>query len=173
MEKSQLLKNVQRYRETPKGVLTNMYGKMKSRREVEFTLKEFQNRYINDKKFIRLHSEWMSSGKNKMKKPSLDRISNKKGYTVKNTHMLTWAENRYKQTMERRSRKGSVIQYLNGKQIAKFRSQREAVRQTGISQGNMSEQMNGKRPHVEGFIFKFESEVIGNIYENPELLKDK
>ncbi len=170
MDKSQLLKNTQKYRETPKGVLTNMYSKMRSRREVEFTLQEFQDRFLNDKKFKRLHKEWLGSNKDKMKKPSLDRISNKKGYTVSNTHMLTWAENRHKQTIERRSRKGSVIQYLNGKQIAKFRSQREAVKQTGISQGNMSEQMNGKRPHCEGFVFKFEREVIGNIHENKELL---
>jgi hypothetical protein len=141
---------------------------MKSRREVEFTLQEFQDRFIGDKKFKRLHSEWLGSGKDKMKKPSLDRISNKKGYTVMNTHMLTWAENRYKQTMERRSRKGSVIQYLNGKKIAKYKSQREAVRQTGISQGNMSDNMNGKRKHVEGFVFKFECEIIGNIHQNKE-----
>lgn len=173
MEKSQLLKNTQKYRETPKGILTNMYNKMKSRREVEFTLLEFQDRYLEDKKFIRLHTEWLGSGKDKMKKPSLDRISNKKGYTVGNTHMLTWAENRHKQVMERRSRKGSVVQYLNGKEVAKFRSQKEAVKKTGISQGNMSEQMNGKRLHVEGFTFKFEAEVIGNIYENPELQKNE
>jgi hypothetical protein len=171
MEKQQLLENTKKYRGTPKGVLTNMYGKMKSRRIVEFTLDEFHDRFLTDNKFIRLHKEWIKSGKDKMKKPSLDRISNKKGYTVKNTHMLTWAENRHKQVMERRSRKGSVIQYLNGKEIAKYRSQREAVRQTGISQGSMSEHMNGKRPHVEGFIFKFESEVIGSIYENKELLE--
>ena len=40
MEKSKLLENTQRFRETPKGVLTNMYHKMKSRRKVEFTLKK-------------------------------------------------------------------------------------------------------------------------------------
>ena len=161
MDKSQLLKNTQKFRETPKGVLTNIYHKMKSRRDVEFSLKDFHDRFLNDKKFIRLHKEWIDNGKNKMKKPSLDRISNKKGYTVENTHMLTWAENRHKQIMERRSRKGIVIQYLNGVKVAKYRSQREAVRKTGISQGNMSSCLNGKRKHCEGFVFK---------YENPELL---
>ena len=147
-----------------------MYHKMKSRNSVEFSLKEFHDRFLNDKTFVRLFNEWISSGKDKMKKPSLDRISNKLPYTIRNTHMITWAENRHKQVMERRSRKGRVIQYLNGEQIAIYRSQRDAVLKTGISQGNMSEHMNGKRPHVEGFTFKFESEVIGNIYENPELL---
>ena len=172
MVKSKLLENTQKFRETPRGVLTNMYHKMKSRREVEFTLKDFHDRFLSDKKFLRLHKEWTDSGRNKMKKPSLDRISNKKGYTAKNTHMLTWAENRHKQVMERRSRKGRVIQYLSGKEVAIYKSQREAVLKTGVSQGNLSEHMNGKRNHVEGFTFKFEAEVIGNIYENSELLRE-
>ena len=168
MEKSKLLKNTQKFRETPKGVLTNMYHKMKSRRDVEFTLDDFHKRFLSDKKYLRLHKEWLESGKDKLKKPSIDRISNKKGYTVDNTHMITWAENRYKQVMERRSRKGVVIQYLNGVEIARFRSQRDAAKQTGISQGNLSSHMNGKRTHVCGFVFKFESEIT---HQNPELLK--
>ena len=75
--------------------------------------------------------------------------------------------------MERRSRKGRVIQYLNGEEIAIYKSQKEAVLKTGVSQGNLSEHMNGKRNHIEGFTFKFEAEAIGNIYENPELLNDE
>lgn len=167
---SKALENTQRFRETPKGVLTNMYHKMKSRNTVDFSLQEFHDRFLNDKKFIRLFNEWIASGKDKIKKPSLDRISNKKHYTVRNTQMITWGENRHKQTMERRSRKGRVIQYLNGKEIAIYKSQREAALKVGVSQGNLSEHMNGKRPHVKGFTFKFESEVMGNIHENPELL---
>ena len=46
MGKLKLLENTQRFRETPKGVLTNMYHKMKSRREVEFTLKDFHDRFL-------------------------------------------------------------------------------------------------------------------------------
>ena len=53
----------------------------------------------------------------------------------------------------------------------KFRETPKAVLKTGVSQGNLSEHMNGKRNHVEGFTFKFEAEVIGKIYENEELLK--
>jgi hypothetical protein len=172
MDKLKLLENTRKFRETPKGVLTNMYHKMKSRNIVDFSLKDFHDRFLTDKKFIRLFNEWIKSGKDKMKNPSLDRISNKKHYTVENTHMITWAENRHKQVMERRSRKGIVIQYLNGVEVARYKSQREAVIKTGISQGNMSEQMNGRRPHCEGFVFKFQSQIIGNIYQNPELLKD-
>ncbi len=166
MEKSKLLKSTQNYRKTPKGVLTNMYHKMKSRREVEFSLSEFHERYLCDPKFLRLHEEWIKSGMDKMKKPSLDRISNKKGYTVSNTHMITWAENRHKQVMERRSRKGCVLQFLNGEVVAEYKSQKEAVSKTGISQGNMSEVLNKKRAHCNGFVFVYKS----NTHQNPELI---
>lgn len=166
---SKLLENTRKFRSTPKGILTNMYHKMKSRREVEFTLLDFHLRFLNDKKFIRLHLEWISGGMDKMLKPSLDRISNKLGYTVKNTHMLTWAENRHKQTMERRSRKGVVIQFLSGVEVNRFKSQRLASINTGIAQGNISNVLNGKRPHAEGFTFKFLSEI--QINQNPELLE--
>lgn len=163
---SRLLENTKRYRETPKGVLTNLYHKMKGRRGVEFSLQEFHSKYLLDKQFLRIHSEWLKSGKDKNKKPSVDRINNKYGYYMDNIHIITWGENRHKQTMERRSRKGAVLQFLGGYLIAEYKSQREAVMKTGISQGNMSSVLNGKRPHCEGYTFKYKNEI----HQNPELL---
>lgn len=139
-----------------------MYGHMKTRHPVSFTLAEFHKRFLNDKKFNRLFSEWAKGGYSKKLKPSLDRVNHTKPYTVENTQMMTWADNRFKQTMERRSRKGVVIQFKGGCEIARYRSQREAVRQTGLSQGLISEVLNGKRNHTGGYQFK---------YENPELLE--
>ena len=151
-----------KFRETPKGVLTNMYDHMRRRHPISFSLKEFHDRFLKDNKYLRLHSEWLAKGKKKGLRPSLDRISNKGNYTIENTHMITWAENRFKQTMERRSRKGEVYQLLNGKVVAKYKSQREAVKATGLNQALVSAVLNGKRSHTGGFQF---------IYSNPELLK--
>ncbi|MFH1327370.1 MAG: hypothetical protein ABIH76_00735 [Candidatus Bathyarchaeota archaeon] len=103
------------------------------------------------------------SNYNKQLKPSLDRIDCKKGYTVKNTQMITWAENRYKQSLDgRRGRKGVVLQLLGEKIVARYSCQREAVKKTGLSQGCMSMVLNGARQTTGGYKF---------IYENPELLK--
>ena len=154
------MKNTQRWRKTKRGLLTNLYNKLKIRHRTEFDL-EFLHAFAECQKFNRLYEEWVKSGYHKQLKPSIDRIDNKKGYTQKNIHWLTWAENRYKQTMERRSRKGKVCQLVAGKVIKVYRSQREAIRQTGLSQGNMSECLNGKRKYCGGYEW---------IYENKDLL---
>lgn len=157
-----LLANTRRYRKTKKGVLTNMYRHMVGRHNVDFTLQDFHDRFLVDKKFNRLFSEWKKNQYQKQFKPSLDRIDKNKSYSVGNTQMLTWAENRYKQTMERRTRKGAVLQLMGNKIIKRFISQRQAVLLTGISQGNMSSVLNGKRETAGGYKF---------IYESPDLLK--
>ncbi len=160
-----LLENTRRFRKTPKGVLTNMYSKMKSRNFVEFTLREFHSMFLNDKKFIRIFREWEKSNYNKQFKPSIDRIDNKKSYLMSNIQMMTWAENRYKQSKfdGKRGRKPAVYQMLGDKVIKRFYSQRHVVSELGISQGCLSMVLNGKRTTVSGYNF---------IYENPELIKD-
>ena len=156
-----LLENTRRWRKTRRGVITNLFSKLKERNIVEFNL-GWLHEFADCKKFERLFIEREKSGYRKEFKPSLDRISNKSGYLKKNVHWLTWAENRYKQTMERRCRKGRVIQMQGDKVIKIHRSQRRAVIDTGISQGCMSECLNKKRQTAGGYNW---------LYENPELLK--
>jgi len=162
-----LLENTRRYRKTQKGVLTNMYSHMKSRHTINFSLKEFQEMFLYDNKFLKLYNEWGKNNYNKQFKPSLDRIDCKKGYLKNNVQMLTWAENRFKQSAldGKRGRKPRVIQMLGNKIIKIYQSQRHAVKELGISQGNLSSVLNNKRQTTMGYKF---------IYETPELLdKDK
>jgi len=159
-----LLENTLRYRRTKKGVLTNMYHHMKSRHNIDFSLQEFHSMYLTDRKFIRLFNDWTKSNYNKQLKPSLDRIDNRKHYYAGNINMMTWAENRFKQAKldGKRGRKPKVIQMLGNKVIKVFMSQRHAVKELGLSQGNLSEVLNGKRKTIDGYAF---------VYEDKELLK--
>jgi hypothetical protein len=159
---SKLLENTRRWRKTKRGVVTNIYSKMKERNDVDFDL-EWLHEFAKLKKFDRLFLEWEKSGYNKQFKPTIDRILRSKGYTKKNIQWLSWAENRYKQTMERRSRKGPVLQMMGSLIIAKYGSQRLAVKATGISQSNISECLNGKRKTAGGYSW---------IYEHQELLEE-
>lgn len=159
--KEKLLENTRRWRRTKRGLVTNLYGKMKSRHPVDFEL-VWLHEFAICKKFDRIFSEWESSGYRKEFRPSIDRISNKKGYLKKNVQWLTWSENRYKQTMERRCRKGKIVQMQGDKVITVHRSQRQAVIDTGIQQGNISACLSGKRETAGGYNWK---------YPNPELLE--
>lgn len=132
---------------------------------VHYSLNELHERFLNDKKFIRLFKEWVKSGYNMQLKPSIDRINYKKNYYIDNIHILTWAENRYKQRMEFKGiRARRVFQILNGGVVKTFKSVSDTVKKTGIHQGNLSSCLHGKRNHVAGYEWS---------YENPELLNGK
>ena len=150
-----LLENTRRWRKTKRGLVTNLYHKLKGRNKVDFDL-YYLHGFSDCRKFNRLYQEWVKSNYNKQFKPSIDRISNKTHYTKRNIQWLTWAENRYKQTMERRSRKGKVAKMMGDKVVKVYPSQRQAVIETGLSQGNMSEALNGKRELCGGYKWKYE-----------------
>jgi hypothetical protein len=169
MTNLKLLENTTRYRKGKKGVVTNIYHHMKSRHEIDFDL-NYMHEFSKCKKFDRLFNEWVSAGYNKQFKPTIDRINHKLPYLKTNIQWLTWAENRFKQTMERRCRKGAVLQLLGDEVIQRYDSQRQAVIITGISQGNLSMALTGKRKYCGGYIWKYDIEIIGNIYKNTELL---
>lgn len=160
MDNSKMNANTARFRKTKRGLVTNLYHKMKSRHPVELTLEELHE-FANCKKFDRLYNEWVDSGYSKQYKPSIDRVSNKKGYLKGNIQWMTWSENRHKQTMERRSRNGPVIQMMGDKVIQIFKSQREAVMKTGIAQSGISAVLNGKYKTSGGYNF---------VYQNADLL---
>lgn len=164
-----LLKNTERYRKTKKGVLTNIYNHQKNRNIVEYSLKEFQDRFIDDKTFKKLYDEWVKHNYNKQYKPTIDRIDCFGTYNFKNIHWLSWADNRYKQRMElKRIRSRKVLMLKDGEVVREFNSQRQAIIETSLSQGNLSSCLNGRRKYCGGYEWKYKDEVIGNIYDNKE-----
>lgn len=164
------MNGTEKYRKTPKGVLTNLHNKMKERSikrgmdMPDFTLIEFHSKYLNDTKFNRLFVEWELSGYQKNKKPSVDRINNKLPYTLRNINFMTWGDNRFKQSMERRVRgKYNSLMKKDGVLINVFKSVRDAVRKTGLNQSGISCCLVKKYKHTGGF--EFEYDLIGNIHQ--------
>ena len=154
---------VEKYKRSPKGILTVLYSKMKERTkqkglpEIDFTLKELHQRYLNDKHYLDLCEKWMESGFDKYFKPSIDRINPDGGYTKDNIQMVTWGENRRKGDKENAERiTTAVVMYtMEGKKIKEFESIKDAVKETGISQGLITMCCQGKRNHTNGYRFKY------------------
>lgn len=162
------MNSTQKFRKTKRGILTNSYSKQKTRKEVFYSLKELHEKFINDHRFNRLFNEWEKSNYNKELKPTIDRINCKIGYHLDNIHCLTWKENRYKQRMETNIfRAKEIVCIKNGVVVNSFKSVSDAVRKTGIMQGNISSSLTGKRKTCGGYSWAYK-----NIYENPELLND-
>lgn len=160
---SQLLKNTSNYRKTPKGVLTNIYNKQVERSRLKgwpmpsYTLREFHEMYLVDKKFIRLFNEWVRSGYLKNKKPSFDRIDCTKPYTASNIHVVTWEENRYKQRMEVSKLRATAIKSINlvTNEETIYSSVSDAVRKTGYLEGGISSCLCLRQKSYKGFIWMY------------------
>lgn len=146
-----------KFRKTKKGILTNSFSRQKNRKEVSYSLKELHDKFLYDKRFDRLFNEWVKSGYNKQFIPTIDRINCKKGYDLNNIHCMTWAENRYKQRMETNIfRAKKIVCFKNGVIIKKYDSVSDAVRSTGIMQGNISSCLTGKRKSCGGFTWEYD-----------------
>ncbi len=133
---------------------------MRSRRVVGFSLSVFHERFINDRRFIRYYKEWVKGGYTKQLKPSVDRRNRKLGYEMDNIEVMSWAENRYKQNWERRSRKGRVCQLLGEKVVKVYLSQKDAIQQSGLSQSQMSKVLNGKGQTCGGYGWSYEDNLL-------------
>jgi len=152
-----------KYRHTPKGVLTNIYHKMIERSKykgvlyLEYSLREFHEKFLNDPLFISIFTHWEASGYQYYEKPSIDRKNPNLGYTDGNIQVMSWRENRLKGDLENSIRFTTpVIMFnLSGDKIREFESIKDAVRITGCSQGLISACCQGKRSHTHEFKFKY------------------
>ena len=158
----------EKYRKTQRGVITNIYHKQiyhckhRGSPVPTYTLEQLQNKFLNKRTFRRIYLKWRGSNYDMQLKPSIDRIDCLKPYSLENIQVLTWAENRYKQRFELgRIRARAVYCLAGGALVATYKSVTEAVRATGLHQGNISSCLHGARKTCGGYVWS---------YQNPELL---
>lgn len=104
---------------------------------------------------------WKRDEADKMQFPTIDRIDNKGNYTFKNCQFLENKENSMKDNVghwfnNRYIKYTKIGQYsLDGKLIRTWNSQGDIQRTLNISQGDISNCVNGKKvKKVRGFIWK-------------------
>ena len=119
-----------------------------------YTRQELIDRFVNDKRFIRLVNEWIKSGCMIYKKPTIDRIDCRRPYTMQNIHIMTWEENQFKRLFELKyfhPNCMSVAAYKDGVLVRIYRTQAEAGRKLGIQQNNISSVIRGIGKTLGGF----------------------
>jgi hypothetical protein len=95
-----------KYEKTPRGYLMRTYRNMQSRVKGIQKLKahlycnlelldreSFYQWALADANFFRLYNEYVASGYDMKKAPSIDRINSKEGYTFENIRWITHSEN--------------------------------------------------------------------------------
>lgn len=130
---------------------------------------------ISQDNFDALYEDWKQSGYQSKLRPSVDRLNDYESYTEKNIQLVTWEDNKSDGHKARKSGENnknsvSVVQLSkDGEFIAKYYSQKEAMRQTGIRHTSISNvcyrrvQKNGRgETYVStlagGFKWMFETE---------------
>lgn len=147
-----------KYQDSPKGVLNTIYRNQLTKQKrknikVCYTYEELKERFLNDEQYLELYHNWVISGKDKNKKPSFDRIDNKKDYEFSNLQLMTWEENNIK---GRRECYKKVFQFtIDGKLLNDYDSIIEAAKENNIYRSNISACCRGKLKSAGGFVWKF------------------
>lgn len=161
-------KNYIKYEKTEKGVIRVIYktqkGNSKRRSHIPPNYSKEELKvwlYING--FKALFDTWVASGYEKRLKPSCDRLDDYKGYSLDRLRLVTWGENKDKQTEEillARSTSGEKCKTveqlsLDGVLIKEFISASEAGRICNIDVRHISNCCLGKRKTSHGFKWKY------------------
>jgi hypothetical protein len=159
------------YDRTEKGVIRVIYKSQKSSSKQrghklpEYTKDELRD-WLYKNGFKKLYDEWVKSGYDKKKKPSVDRIDDFKGYSFENIRLTTWEQNKLKQTKDilfGRSTSGAKCKPVlcfdkNGSLIAEYVSYNNAKRSVGYSFWRVLN--TGKPDKKKGFVWYYKENKI-------------
>jgi hypothetical protein len=118
-----------------------------------YTLEELRSWMLEQDNLNKLLKDYRDSGGEKELSVSIDRDNDDLGYSFDNIKLGTWKENDDKERM--RKRKPVIQMTLEGEFVKEWTSTREAARETGIHQSNISFACNGIYKKTGGFKWKF------------------
>lgn len=151
-------KRSREYKQSKHGLVNVMYSSQKrcankrGHLPPSYTKEEFKIWLYSQDAFHNIYANWVNSGFDKKKTPSVDRIKNDESYTMDNIQIVTWHEN---DTNGKKSSSIAVSQYsTNNEFIASFVSGKDAERKTGVTQSNISACCRGKNKTAGGFIWR-------------------
>lgn len=123
----------------------------------KYSSEELMSWACGQEKLYSLYQNWISSGKVKDLKPSIDRLNDETGYSFENIQLVTWRQNLMNQA-EKKSR-AIVLQNKKSGEIFKFPSIRSASIEMDLHQPNLVSCCKGHRKSVAGFLASYDLEA--------------
>jgi len=158
------------FHKTKKGIVSKFYYQQRANSikrghiPPSYSIQELREWVFKQKDFELLYTNWVNSGYETMKKPSIDRLDDSIGYAFDNIQLITWQENKDKGHRDMREgkitnntnpQKRVIQKKMNGDVIAEFVSANDASRKTGITQPHISRVCNGFGKTAHGFLWEF------------------
>jgi len=155
------------YKKTKKGVLTvahNHQREMSVKRGhpmPNYSLAILHELFMDCPVFNSLYDSWVASGYDTNLRPSFDRKDCTKPYTLDNLQLMTWADNKLKGRSELiKTRRTQVIMCdLEGKELQRFDSTKEAALVSGCHQSSITQVCQGKLFQTSGYKWKYGEKV--------------
>lgn len=157
----------QKYKRSPKGHVSKIFNNQKTTSAKRghpappYTRDELLDWVLNQPNFEKLYSDWVASGYDRNKAPSVDRLDDYKPYSFDNIRLVSWGENArkaFKDCREGRNNKRNtaVLQYSQaGEFLGEFHSAMEAGRTVGTKASHILNCCKGKHAHIAGFVWKY------------------
>lgn len=156
---------IAKYFKTEAGLISKIYASQKSNarqrgRPIPTYTKQELTEWLYKNGFKEAFKRWENSNYSRDLIPSVDRLDDKKSYTLCNIRLVTWKENnqRFKEDIKagiNTSLCKAVVQLQDGKEINTFFSIAEASRQTGVNRTGISGCLIGRQKTAKGFQWRY------------------
>ena len=162
------------YRKTKKGMIVKMYSvqrcnsKKRGDAMPSYTAQELKDWLFSQKEFHALYDNWKNGGYKKDDKPSCDRISDYKPYTLYNLQLGTWFSNRMRyyedvKTGINTKATKAILQFnKQGEFVKEHYSMAQAAREVGISPVGISYCFSGRSKTAGGYLWKLKETILQN-----------
>jgi len=153
---------------TKEGLIGRIYSaqcsrsKLKGFEHPEYSIPELRSWAFKKDIYHELFDEWVRSGYDKMKTPSIDRLDDYKSYTFNNIQIITWKENNEKGRNDRKNginnkvSKAVIQMSLSGMLIANYYSIIQAARETGVNRSSISKCCLRSQRQAGGYYWMFD-----------------